>query len=87
MGKEFRKKFKGKCHYCKRMVRVKHVKKDDPLRATLDHVIPRSKGGKDSRKNLVLSCYQCNQAKGHLRAEEFLRLIADPARASQGWVD
>lgn len=75
LGTEFRQKHKGKCFYCKRMVKVKHVKQDDPLRATLDHLVPRSQGGKDSRKNLVLACYQCNQAKGRIGHEEFLRLI------------
>jgi 5-methylcytosine-specific restriction endonuclease McrA len=75
LGKEFRKKHKGKCFYCKRMVKVKHVQRNDPLRATLDHVVPRSHGGKDSRKNLVLACFQCNQAKGRIGAEEFMRLM------------
>jgi 5-methylcytosine-specific restriction endonuclease McrA len=75
LGKEFRQKHKGKCFYCKRMVKVKHVKRNDPLRATLDHVLPRLRGGKDSRKNIVLACFQCNQAKGTIGAEEFMRLM------------
>jgi hypothetical protein len=32
---------------------------------TVDHVIPRSKGGSHRAWNLVLSCLSCNQAKGN----------------------
>lgn len=32
--------------------------------ANLDHVIPWSAGGSDNVDNLVMSCQQCNQAKG-----------------------
>lgn len=31
---------------------------------TVDHVIPRSKGGVNAMWNLVAMCYDCNQAKG-----------------------
>jgi 5-methylcytosine-specific restriction endonuclease McrA len=31
--------------------------------ATLDHVVPRSKGGRDSMDNLVLACQPCNVQK------------------------
>jgi 5-methylcytosine-specific restriction endonuclease McrA len=31
---------------------------------TLDHVIPRSKGGKHSWDNVVIACEQCNSRKG-----------------------
>ena len=31
---------------------------------TIDHVIPKSRGGKKSWKNLVASCKKCNQKKG-----------------------
>lgn len=32
---------------------------------TIDHVIPRSKGGADFTKNVVCCCQDCNQSKGH----------------------
>ncbi len=46
------------------------------LRATnqpfeLDHVQPRSRGGSDRISNLVLSCHDCNTAKGNQTAAEF----------------
>lgn len=32
--------------------------------STIDHVVPRSKGGQDSWENLVACCLRCNNAKG-----------------------
>lgn len=32
---------------------------------TLDHVVPVSKGGKNTWENLVTACMVCNQKKGH----------------------
>ena len=31
---------------------------------TIDHVVPRSRGGQDSWENLVACCFRCNNAKG-----------------------
>jgi len=32
---------------------------------TLDHIVPRSKGGADITRNVVCCCHSCNQSKGH----------------------
>lgn len=61
-------KIDPKCSYCKRPL--------DENSSTLDHVIPKSKGGKDSRKNFALACSTCNGYKGNLPVEEFLKLLA-----------
>lgn len=37
---------------------------------TLDHVVPRSRGGRSSWENLVACCYRCNNAKGDRTPEE-----------------
>ena len=55
------------CEYCGRDNLVKEhpegVKKPASL-ATVDHVMPVSKGGKRfERKNLKLACFPCNQRK------------------------
>lgn len=36
---------------------------EDNIKLELDHVIPISKGGKDTVNNLVTACTQCNRAK------------------------
>lgn len=46
----------GQCQYCD-----KRLSKG---RFTIDHVIPRSKGGKTAWENLVTSCGRCNTHKG-----------------------
>ena len=47
------------CQYC-----------GSPRDLTLDHVIPRSKGGPSSWKNLVTACKACNASKGDFTPEE-----------------
>jgi 5-methylcytosine-specific restriction endonuclease McrA len=46
---------------------------------TLDHVVPRSRGGRSSWENLVACCYQCNNSKGDRTPEEAgLKLARKP---------
>lgn len=48
-----------KCQYC-------GTKAD----LTLDHVMPRSRGGKDTWENLVTACNHCNVKKGNRTPDE-----------------
>jgi 5-methylcytosine-specific restriction endonuclease McrA len=41
--------------------------------ATIDHVIALINHGTNDRKNLVLACEPCNQAKANMPVEEFLK--------------
>lgn len=50
------------CQYCG------HVFSASEL--TLDHVMPRSRGGKSSWENLVTSCRRCNNHKGDRLPDE-----------------
>lgn len=50
------------CQYCGR--------KGGPGELTLDHVIPRSRGGASSWENLVAACRRCNNRKGDRLPEE-----------------
>ena len=46
---------------------------------TLDHVIPRSRGGASTWENLVACCHSCNRRKGNqLPMEAGMKLIREP---------
>ena len=61
---------KHQCLYCGN-------KKD----LTLDHVIPRSKGGKNTWQNLVTCCKKCNIKKDNLTPQQAgLKLLYKPYR-------
>src|SRR6185295_18286784 len=46
---------------------------------TLDHVIPRSRGGSSTWENLVACCHPCNRRKGnHLLTETDMKLQKEP---------
>jgi 5-methylcytosine-specific restriction endonuclease McrA len=50
---------------------------------TIDHVIPRSKGGIDSWENLVTACHSCNSHKGNRTPEEAgMTMIRKPFKPS-----
>lgn len=50
------------CQYCGRIL--------SHSQATVDHVIPRSKGGRSTWNNLCTSCMSCNNRKGCRTPEE-----------------
>ena len=61
------------CQYCKQPYA--------PSKLTLDHVIPKSKGGPKTWSNLVTCCKKCNQKKGNrLPKEAGMQLINAPLK-------
>jgi 5-methylcytosine-specific restriction endonuclease McrA len=53
--------------------------------STIDHVMPRSRGGADSWENLVACCLRCNNVKGDRTPQEMmweLRLVPAPPHGS-----
>ena len=53
---------KNQCQYC-----GNHFNAD---KLTLDHVLPKSRGGKNTWTNMVAACKKCNQRKGNKTPEE-----------------
>ncbi len=61
------------CQYCGRRPGTSEL--------SIDHVLPRSRGGRSSWENCVLSCMECNRRKGsRTPTEAGLRLIRRPAK-------
>ena len=55
------------CYYCEQVIPVGE--------SHLEHKRPISRGGTNSRRNLVLSCAPCNLKKGRKTHEEFIRQL------------
>lgn len=58
-----------KCRYCGKQLKTSFgrpfvINGPDSLIATIDHVVPRAKGGTNAQTNLVTSCWPCNLEKG-----------------------
>lgn len=51
------------CPYC--------LKPMLPEEMTRDHVLPKSRGGKTEKGNIIIVCKHCNQEKGALTLEEY----------------
>lgn len=48
---------------------------------TVDHIIPRSRGGADSWENLACACVKCNNKKGNRTPEEAsMKMLIQPRR-------
>jgi 5-methylcytosine-specific restriction endonuclease McrA len=59
------------CQYCQKGGSAGHL--------TLDHVLPRSRGGESTWENLVACCHTCNNRKGSRTPEEAnMRLLRQP---------
>lgn len=63
------------CHLCGEPTLRKPRWKRDPLMASLDHVIPISRGGDHSYANVACSHLRCNYAKGNRGGGEQLALV------------
>jgi 5-methylcytosine-specific restriction endonuclease McrA len=59
------------CQYCGELLSSSEL--------TLDHVVPRSRGGASSWENLVACCHPCNRSKGNqMPAEAGMKLMREP---------
>jgi 5-methylcytosine-specific restriction endonuclease McrA len=65
-------RYKYECQYCGLKFKFSEL--------TMDHVVPRSKGGDSSWKNIVIACKKCNSRKGNRTPEEAkMPLINEPS--------
>jgi 5-methylcytosine-specific restriction endonuclease McrA len=61
----------SRCGYC------------DSRATTVDHIVPRSRGGRNTWRNTVAACGPCNQRKGdRIPAEAGMVLRVEPAAPS-----
>lgn len=54
------------CFYCRRQL--------SKATLTIDHIIPKSKGGGNHIDNMVGACFPCNNQRGNMDAGQFLAL-------------
>jgi len=66
------------CQYCGRRPGTADL--------TIDHVTPRSQGGRTTWENCVLACVECNKRKAHRsRTEAGMRLLRAPHAPRWSW--
>lgn len=63
----------GKCVYC-----------GSSLDLTIDHVVPKAKGGQHTWDNTVVACRKCNNKKGHKTLAQMGWELSRPPRAPSG---
>lgn len=56
------------CKYCGYILTIETM--------TLDHKVPKSKGGLNNDNNLVSCCYQCNLYKANMSVETFTKMLS-----------
>lgn len=65
------KRDKGICQFC-----GKHL---SPNKITIDHIVPKSRGGENSFYNCVVACFECNNKKNNLLLDEAgMKLLKKP---------
>jgi hypothetical protein len=58
---------RGRCFYC--------LRQTNGRMQCIDHVVPQAESGRNSYRNLVSCCVECNAKKGVRPADEFLRQL------------
>ena len=65
---------RGICKYC--------GKKFPKEELTIDHIVPIARGGRSTRGNMVVCCFDCNQKKKYLTPAEMI-LFAENAQSHE----
>lgn len=67
-----RKLARGQCYYCGRAF--------PPKALTMDHIVPLSRGGKSTKRNVVPACKECNNKKKYMLPiewEEYVQSLTE----------
>jgi 5-methylcytosine-specific restriction endonuclease McrA len=67
----FKRRRQRECEYCGKKLTFEQ--------ATVDHHIPKAKGGYNRRGNMRIACNDCNQRKGSMDPGTFMALLAQEA--------
>ena len=72
----------GKCYFCQCDTHLRFVgqKKMRPHTATIEHLIPKIKGGTNNSANLKMSCFRCNSFRSDMDALRWLQIVNDPTK-------
>jgi hypothetical protein len=70
---------RGACFYC--------LRRNPANVQCLDHVVPRVRFGRNSYRNLVSCCLECNSRKGDRPARDFLRTLYRQGRLTPAELD
>ncbi len=78
-GRQIYEEFGYRCIYCG--FRLLRYASDDPLlknyMATIDHILPKARGGANNDDNKAPCCAWCNHSKGSRTNEEFRQALMD----------
>lgn len=66
----------GICVYCVKPMLSPGLPGDDPMGFSIDHDVPRSRGGSNRLANLVGAHKRCNNEKGSLTGAEYRAVLA-----------
>lgn len=66
------------CWFCEHVFDVSHP-------ATIEHLLPLSRGGRKVASNEVAACYKCNHLKGDMLVEEFAVSPKAPEKFRKRW--
>jgi len=71
LRKQVYKKTNGRCAFCNMKLTLNKLNRgSENQRMTIDHIIPKSKGGESILDNYQPLCTRCNQCKGSLLEDE-----------------
>lgn len=67
------------CTYCSKpnlVIELHGMKVSHSIKATIDHIVPKSKGGElFNTENIAVCCGKCNSKKSSMSVEEFLKIV------------